>query len=272
MNQLEIKNLSKEYQVGDSNIVAVKDASIKIKKGEFLSIVGHSGSGKTTLISLIGGILKPSSGQILHDETDICALDDDGLSKYRNEKIGFMFQFASLLPILTSKENILLPIVFNSHETAHAERKAKEYLEMVGMPEKIDAYPSQLSGGQQRRVAIARALINEPEIILADEPTGDLDEKTEADIIKIFHRLNQEMNVTIILVTHNLEIAKQANRQFVMNQGKLTEIKSQAKGTKKTPASAKPKAPKAKVQTKSKTTKTKAQPKTKTTKANPRKK
>jgi ABC-type lipoprotein export system ATPase subunit len=189
-----------------------------------LSIVGHSGSGKTTLVSIIGGILRPTSGQVLLDGVDICSLGDNALSEYRSKNIGFMFQFASLLPILTAKENVLLPGIFSPGQVPTDEKKAESYLELVGIGEKKDAYPSQLSGGQQRRVAIARALINEPDIILADEPTGDLDEETEAEIMALFKDINEKKGVTIILITHNMGLAGQAKKHLRMSQGKLKEI------------------------------------------------
>ena len=224
MPQIELIDLNKIYAIDNTKISAVNNVSLSIQRGEFLSIVGHSGSGKTTLISMIGGILRPSSGKILCDGNDICQLDDDQLSEYRNIQIGFMFQFASLLPILSSKENVLLPGLFRSEYNAVSEKKAVEYLEMVGLKDKLDAYPPQLSGGQQRRVAIARALVNEPAIILADEPTGDLDEETEAEIMDLFNRINRDKGVTIILITHNLELAKRAKKQLKMVQGDLLAL------------------------------------------------
>lgn len=224
MSHIEIKNLNKIFSVGDEKITAVHDVSLNIEKGDFLSIVGHSGSGKTTLISIIGGILRPTSGKVIFKDTDICALNDDGLSEYRNAKIGFMFQFASLLPVLTAKENVLLPSLFSSNARGSNNGTAEEYLNMVGIGDKINAYPSQLSGGQQRRVAIARALINNPEVILADEPTGDLDEDTEAEIMDLFKKLNEEKNITIILITHSSDLAGQAKKQFRMSRGELQAI------------------------------------------------
>ena len=191
MSQIEIADISKTYAIGDISINAVDNVSLKIDKGDFVSIVGHSGSGKTTLLSIIGGIIGPTSGSVVYDGMDICSLNDDKLSEYRSEKIGFMFQFASLLPILTVKENVILPGLFSKKGLGDNIKKAEQYLDMVGIGDKADAYPSQLSGGQQRRVAIARALINNPEVILADEPTGDLDEETEAEIMDLFKRLNR---------------------------------------------------------------------------------
>jgi ABC-type lipoprotein export system ATPase subunit len=224
MPQIELLDISKVYTVGDQTIRAVDCVSLKIEKGDFVSIVGHSGSGKTTLLSIIGGIIRPTSGRMLFEGADISTLDDDLLSSYRNTKIGFMFQFASLLPILTAKENALLPGLFGPGASSVDGKKAEEYLSMVGLGDKIGSYPSQLSGGQQRRVAIARALVNDPEVILADEPTGDLDEETEAEIMALFKRLNNEKKVTFIFITHNLHLARQAQKQVRMGQGVLKEI------------------------------------------------
>jgi ABC-type lipoprotein export system ATPase subunit len=224
MQQLALKHVIKNYTVGDQVISAVNNTSLEINRGEFISVVGHSGSGKTTLLSMIGGIVQPTSGSIMFDGTDIYSLDSDGLSEYRSEKIGFMFQFASLLPILSAKENLLLPGLFKSGKGSVDAKKAEEYLETVGLKDKMEAYPSQLSGGQQRRVAIARAFMNAPEIILADEPTGDLDEETEAEIMSLFRKLNEEKKITFIFITHNLELAKYAQRQLRMTHGSIEEI------------------------------------------------
>ena len=224
MSLIEIQNLTKTYAVDDTSFIGVDDISLSIDRGDFLSIVGHSGSGKTTLVSIIGGILRPTSGQVLLDGVDICSLGDNALSEYRNKRIGFMFQFASLLPILTAKENVLLPGIFSPDRVLTDEKKAESFLELVGIGEKKDVYPSQLSGGQQRRVAIARSLINEPDIILADEPTGDLDEETEAEIMTLFREINEQKGVTIILITHNMELAGQAKTHHRMSLGKLAEV------------------------------------------------
>jgi ABC-type lipoprotein export system ATPase subunit len=221
---LHIENLTKTYTVDHEKLVGVDNISLSIDKGDFLSIVGHSGSGKTTLVSIIGGILKPTAGRVLLEGVDICTLDDSKLSEYRATRIGFMFQFASLLPILTAKENVLLPGIFNPGQIADNDKIALNLLEMVGIGEKLDAYPSQLSGGQQRRVAIARALLNNPDIILADEPTGDLDEETEAEILHLLEEINKTQGVTIILITHNLALAGKAPKKYRMSKGKLADI------------------------------------------------
>ena len=224
MSFLQIENLTKTYLVDNTTFVGVDNVSVTVNKGEFVSIVGHSGSGKTTLISIIGGILKPTSGKVLLENIDICTLDDSKLSEYRTNRIGFMFQFASLLPILTAKENVLLPGLFKTGNNGTNDKKAQELLEMVGIGEKINSYPSQLSGGQQRRVAIARALLNNPDIILADEPTGDLDEETEMEIIDLFKEVNSRHGVTVILITHNLALAGTAQKKLRMNKGKIFDV------------------------------------------------
>jgi len=227
--QIIINDVTKTYVVGDQTIHAVKHASLEIEKSEFVSIVGHSGSGKTTLLSMIGGITSPTSGAILFDGSDIASQGSDMLSDYRCTKIGFMFQFASLLPMLTVKENLLLPTVFSSKADLReqAGKKAADLLNMVGLSDKVNGFPSQLSGGQQRRVAIARAFMNNPQLIIADEPTGDLDETTEQDMMDFFRTMNKTEGITFVMVTHNTDLAKQTNRRFMMHQGTLQEIKSQ---------------------------------------------
>jgi putative ABC transport system ATP-binding protein/lipoprotein-releasing system ATP-binding protein len=223
MIQITLKDVTKTYLVDNEKIHAVNNISIEIEKGEFLSIIGHSGSGKTTLLSMIGGIVKPSSGTLLYEGNDISSFDGNRLSEYRCEKIGFIFQFASLFQNLTVKENVLLPVIFRAHRNKidEDEKKAAELLKRVGLEDKLNAYPSQLSGGQQRRVAIARAFINNPELVLADEPTGDLDEETEAEMMQYFTSMNKERGITFIMVTHNTELARQTKRQLRM--GKFPE-------------------------------------------------
>lgn len=225
MPQLRIENLTKHYAVDGSMITAVNDVSFDVEQGAFVSIVGHSGSGKTTLLSIIGGMVKPAAGRVLFNGTDIYSLDSDGLSEYRCEKIGFMFQSASLLPVLTARENLLLPVAFRSKQSAamqqEKEHRAVELLQAVGLGDKINAYPSQLSGGQQRRVAIARAFMNGPDVVLADEPTGDLDEETEAEMMRFFMAMNCDKGTTFILVTHNTELARQAGLHLRMHRGAI---------------------------------------------------
>jgi putative ABC transport system ATP-binding protein/lipoprotein-releasing system ATP-binding protein len=225
--QIVVQDMTKTYTVGADVIPAVQNVSLSIEEGDFVSIVGHSGSGKTTLLSLIGGISSPTSGRVLFEGKDLCALGSDELSEYRCSRVGFMFQFASLLPMLTVKENMLLPTCFRPEPEAgpgQREKKAGDLLRMVGLTEKINAYPSQLSGGQQRRVAIARAFMNEPALILADEPTGDLDEETEMDMMNFFRTINRADKITFIMVTHNTDLANQTQRRFRMHRGLLQEL------------------------------------------------
>ncbi|MCK4912025.1 MAG: ABC transporter ATP-binding protein [Thermodesulfovibrionales bacterium] len=229
MLQVRLENVGRIFLLEEQRIPAVQGVSLSIEKGESVSIVGHSGSGKTTLLSMLGGILAPTAGTVLFEGTDIYALDENAISEYRAEKVGYVFQFSSLMSVLTAKENLLLPTLFSSEKgNPSLEAKALEYLDMVGLADKAVAYPSQLSGGQQRRVAIARALMNDPEIILADEPTGDLDEETEADVMELFRRVNRERGITFILVTHSLELAKKAGRQLSMSHGTLSELTASA--------------------------------------------
>jgi len=220
---IEVRNLTKTYHVGEQVIRAVDGVGLTIQRGGLVSVVGHSGSGKTTLLSLIGGLTRPDSGSIIIDGIDIWSMDDDGLSEFRNKKISFVYQFSSLIPTLTALENVLLPTAFGGLDEG-AGKRARELLDLVGMGDFAALYPSQLSGGQQRRVAIARAFINNPEIILADEPTGDLDEKTEAEVIELFKRINEEKGITFIIVTHSSELSKDAKMRFRMSGGRLNEI------------------------------------------------
>ncbi len=218
---IELRELSKTYNVSGRIIKAVLPVTLSIKQGEFVSIVGHSGSGKSTLLSLIGGIARPDAGTVSIDGVNIRDYDESKLSRLRNEKFGFVYQFASLIPTLTAAENVLLPSVFGkkkSHEDA------ARLLELVGLGDKADRYPSELSGGEQQRVAIARAFINSPEIILADEPTGDLDEETEAEIMSFFEQINKEKKVTMIMVTHSSELAVRAPRRLRMKNGVIEEL------------------------------------------------
>jgi putative ABC transport system ATP-binding protein/lipoprotein-releasing system ATP-binding protein len=228
VSQIKLQNITKSYKVGDETLVAVQDVSLDIQSGDFISIIGHSGSGKTTLLSLIGGITTPTTGKIYFDDMDLSAMGSDGLSEYRSREIGFMFQFASLLPMLTIKENLLLPTMFvpdPERTTAlQLEDKAAELLNLVGLHDKINAFPNQLSGGQQRRVAIARSFMNNPALILADEPTGDLDEDTEQDMINFFKSMNRTKGITFVMVTHNSELASQTQRRLKMHQGSLLTL------------------------------------------------
>jgi putative ABC transport system ATP-binding protein/lipoprotein-releasing system ATP-binding protein len=220
---IEIKGLTKNYSIDRQIFKAVDNVYLSVKKGEMVSIIGHSGSGKTTLLSLIGGLTKPDAGQVLIDDADIWSMNDSALSRLRNKKISFIYQFASLIPTLSALDNIMLPTSFGEETGDNIRGRAEELLRLVGLKEKSGAYPAHLSGGQQRRIAIARAFINSPEIILADEPTGDLDEETEDEIIRLFQDMSEKKNMTFIIVTHNKEIAARARRQLSMSNGVLIE-------------------------------------------------
>lgn len=218
------EKLLKNYVDGDISIAAVEEVDFSIKRGEFVAILGHSGSGKTTFLSLIGGLTKPTSGEVTLDGINLTGLDDEALAALRNRKIGFIFQFASLIPTLTVIENVLFPIAFSPDEGSKSNNPlqsvGEELLRLVGLSDKLHAYPSQLSGGQQRRVAIARAFIMTPDIILADEPTGDLDVDTEREIMDLFHKMH-ESGATIAMVTHAREITGFTDRVVEMKKGRI---------------------------------------------------
>jgi ABC-type lipoprotein export system ATPase subunit len=220
---IEVRELTKNYSIDGQILKAADNVSLTVNNGEMVSVIGHSGSGKTTLLSLIGGLTRPDAGQVLIDGVNLWSMNDDAMSEFRNRKISFIYQFSSLIPTLTALENILLPTAFGNF-AEDLEGYARELLTVVGLKEKLGSYPSHLSGGQQRRVAIARAFINKPEIILADEPTGDLDEETENDVLALFRRMNKENNTTFVIVTHNREIASRTDKQFRMSSGILTEL------------------------------------------------
>jgi len=219
---ITVNQLFKYYKVGGQKLAAAEDVSLKIDKAEMVSIVGHSGSGKTTLLSLMGGLTRPDKGEVEIDNVNLWSMDDNQLSRFRNNKISFIYQFASLIPTLTVYENIILPTAFGQYSKDTAAR-AQSLLERVGLAKQARYYPSQLSGGQQRRVAIARAFINRPAVLLADEPTGDLDEATENDIMELFADLNQQENITFVIVTHSSEIARRAQRSLQMKDGRLID-------------------------------------------------
>jgi ABC-type lipoprotein export system ATPase subunit len=216
--------LTKEYRDGRVSLKAVNEASFTIPKGEFVLVVGRSGSGKSTLLSMMGGITRPSGGQVFIDDKDIWAYSDKELSRLRALKIGFVFQFAGLLPTLTAKENAVLPSLFRKGDY-DVDARVKELFHSFGIEDKMASYPSQLSGGEMKRVSIARALMNDPDILLADEPTGDLDVDTERDIMDLFRGVNK-LGKTIVMVTHNPELSTYADRLFRMEKGAIAEVPS----------------------------------------------
>lgn len=200
---------------------ALRGVDLKIKKGEFITIIGPSGSGKSTLLHMIGVLDRPTSGKIFLDGIDISKLNDSELARLRGKKIGFVFQFFNLYPTLTAQENIELPMLILECDKKKREEKALNLIEMVDLEKRAGHLPSQMSGGERQRVAIARAIVNDPEIVLADEPTGNLDTKTGSEIMKLFSRLQEEENMTIVMITHELEIAKYAERAIHLIDGKI---------------------------------------------------
>ena len=223
MNLLELKNVTKHYLTGSEVVKALEDVTLEVKYGEFVVIMGPSGSGKSTLLSIIGGLNRPTSGTVVVDGIDIYSLSQEKLADFRREYIGFVFQSFYLIPYLTVLENVMLPLIVTDYTKEQKIAKAKEILERVGLSSKMKRFPDELSGGEQQRVAIARALVNEPLLILADEPTGNLDSLTGIEIMKLFKELN-DSGKTIIVVTHNPENAKFADRCVYVKDGKLLGI------------------------------------------------
>ncbi len=208
-----------------TSISPVKEVSLEIDSGEFIIIIGRSGSGKTTLLNLAAGMVKPTSGQILIDKTDLADMTDRQLSALRNRKLGFVFQFPSLLSSLNVLENVTLPGIFNEKMDEKAVKgRGLELLKTMGLADKAGVYPKQLSAGEQKRVVLARSLINSPQVILADEPTSDLDEQTEMEVMKLLCGIN-DTGVTFLMVTHSLQLVPYASRAFNMENGVLTEVK-----------------------------------------------
>lgn len=219
---IEVKNLVKTFQSADTRVTATNDISFKVPDGQFASIVGRSGSGKSTLLSLLGALDKPTSGSIVVGDKDVTKMSDHELISYRGKSIGFVFQNYNLVPSLSALENVMLPMEFARVPKEARIERAKELLAEVGLePDQMDRRPGRLSGGQQQRVAIARALANKPQLILADEPTGNLDSTTGKMIFDLLHSLSRSENTTIIVVTHDLEIAGKTDRTFKLDDGKL---------------------------------------------------
>src|SRR2546422_3789771 len=226
---IELRGLSKHYRLsGDVLVKAVDKVDLTVKDGEFAMIIGRSGSGKTTLLSLIGGLTKPTEGSVHVDGVDLWSMNDSDQSKFRAEKIGFVFQIPSLLPTLTVLDNVKLPTMFSKGRDKVGE-KALALLEMVGLSEKAHAYPSQLSVGQQKSAALARALMNVPEIVLHDKPTNDLDKATELEIMSLIQKVHEEGQRTLVMVTHNLELVSYATRVRTMANGALSESPGERK-------------------------------------------
>lgn len=221
MEILKVENLTKTYGSGENLVHAVDDVSFSVEKGEFVAIVGASGSGKSTLLHLIGGVDRPTSGKIFVDGNDISKMNDDKLAVFRRRQVGIVYQFYNLIPILTVEENITLPCDLDGRGVD------RERLEMIldsfGLRARRKHLPNQLSGGQQQRTSIARALINNPSLVLADEPTGNLDSKSSEEVMRMLKMCNQSYGQTVIMITHNLDIAKQADRIITISDGKIVE-------------------------------------------------
>ena len=222
---ISLHDATKVYAMSQENkVLAVDHVSLEIERGEFAVITGRSGSGKTTLLNLIAGLTPPTSGRVLFEDVDLWALKDRQRSLLRNQKIGCIFQFPSLLPSLTTLENVALPTIFGVNGArAGAYDRASELLHTVGLGDKLGAYPRQLSAGQQQRVVVARALLNQPQLLLADEPTSDLDEQTEGEIMDLFAQIHAQTGVTILMVTHTTQLVRYGTRAIRMAGGRIVE-------------------------------------------------
>ncbi|MCE4050856.1 MULTISPECIES: ABC transporter ATP-binding protein [Bacillaceae] len=221
MEILKIENLSKVYGKGDTEVKALDDVSFTVKKGEFVVIIGPSGSGKSTLLHLLGGVDRPTSGRVLVDGTDIYGLNETNLAIFRRRQIGLIYQFYNLIPILTVEENITLPLLLDEHQVD--DNKLEDIIRVLGLKDRLKHLPNQLSGGQQQRVSIGRALISNPAIVLADEPTGNLDSTNSKEIMELLKMFNKTFNQTLIVITHDERIALQADRVIAIEDGKVAK-------------------------------------------------
>ncbi|MBA4251603.1 MAG: ABC transporter ATP-binding protein [Chlorobiaceae bacterium] len=218
---ISIQNLSKSYQRDSFEIPVLNNLSLEIEEGEFLALMGPSGSGKTTLLNLIAGIDKPSSGKLTVAGTDIAKLNESALAKWRSNNVGFIFQFYNLIPVLTAFENVELPLLLTNLSKAERKKRVELVLSVVGLTDRMYHYPKQLSGGQEQRVAIARAIVTDPTILVADEPTGDLDKNSANEVLTLLDRLNKEFKKTIVMVTHDPASAAKASVKRHLDKGDL---------------------------------------------------
>ena len=219
MEILRVENLCKTYGKGSTLVHALKNVSFSVQKGEFVAIVGPSGSGKSTLLHILGGVDKPTSGHVYVEGSDVFSLNENNLAIFRRRQVGLIYQFYNLIPILNVKENMSLPVLLDGKEPDS--KYLDELIETLGLQDRVNHLPNELSGGQQQRVSIGRALIYHPSLLLADEPTGNLDSKNSENIINLLKNLNKKLKQTLIIVTHNLEIAKQADRILELKDGKI---------------------------------------------------
>jgi ABC-type lipoprotein export system ATPase subunit len=220
---VETADLSKDLQMGQITVHALRGVSLTVKRGEFLSIIGPSGSGKSTLLGLVGGLDSPTAGTVVIDGTNITRLNERALTRIRNEKIGFVFQFFNLVPTLTALENVALPIQFSRQHAFNPAKRAKELLTMLDLDDRMNHRPNQLSGGEQQRVAIARALANNPPLLLCDEPTGNLDSVSGALVMNALREVQKGLNTTVILVTHDMMVASQTDRVIALVDGRIAD-------------------------------------------------
>lgn len=234
MALVQIKNVTKQYHKGGETITPLDEVSLDIEEGAFVSLMGSSGTGKSTLLNLIAGIDKPDSGQIVIDGTEITRLSRTRLANWRAAGIGYIFQTHNLIPVLTAYENIELPLLLLPMSRSERRRRVEIALQAVDLLDRADHYPRQLSGGQEQRVGIARAIVAHPRVVVADEPTGDLDPDTSNQILSLLKRLNSELNITLLMVTHDTEAAEIAGRQLRLDHGKLIE-RQEARGKRQEP-------------------------------------
>ena len=220
---MELENLERSYRLGKVTVNALRGVSLKLLQGEFMVIMGPSGSGKTTLLNIIGTLDKPTSGKALLDGEDITRMNDGQLTKLRRHKIGFVFQFHNLIPVLTARENVELPLITSGVKGRVSRERASELLVRVGLRDRTDHLPDELSGGEQQRVAIARALANHPSLVLADEPTGDLDTQTGFEVVQLMHNMAKQEGSSVVVVTHDPVIADKADRLLEMRDGRIAE-------------------------------------------------
>jgi len=223
MPLIQTENLTKIYGKGETAVVALDHVNMAVEKGEFLAVMGPSGCGKSTLLHLVGGLDRPTGGRVLLDGHDLTRLRDDDLAALRRRRIGFVFQFYNLIPVLTALENAALPLLLDGVRPAEAHRRAAQWLQRLGMGDRLHYRPDQLSGGQQQRVAIARALVSEPDLILADEPTGNLDSRAGDEIAALLRRIASEWGRTILLVTHDPRVAAHADRILSLKDGRIID-------------------------------------------------